>query len=76
MNFIITNIQLIQLSQTQIGENADNLNNAESYILAGNYRQLTILVRTETSQRILTNKFNITYYKQNVGTNNEFCCFC
>ena len=44
----------ISVLQTQIGENADNLSNIESYIMAGNNRQLTILVRTETSRRILT----------------------
>ena len=44
----------ISVSQTQIGENADNLNHAESYNLTGNYRQLTMLVRTEASRNILT----------------------
>ena len=32
------------MSQTQIGENANNLDNVESYIQAGNYDQLAILV--------------------------------
>ena len=49
----------ISVSQAQIGENADNLNKVESYIMTGNYRQLW------------QNKFNITNCKQNVGTKNE-----
>ena len=32
----------ISMSQTQIGENVDNLNNVNSYILAGNYCQLAV----------------------------------
>ena len=35
MSFIVTN--------TQIRENVDKLNNIESYILTGNYRQLSVL---------------------------------
>ena len=37
----------ISVSQTQIRENANDLNNVKSYILAGNYRQVTILGKTE-----------------------------
>ena len=55
------------MSQTQIGGNPDNLNNVESHSLASNYRQLTKLVRTDASRKILTQKINITYYKQNVS---------
>ena len=54
---LISSLQIynfISVSQIQIGENADNLNNIESYSMAGNYRQVTILVRTETSRKILT----------------------
>ena len=61
MNFIITIYNFISASQTQIGENEEsyvlnnnNLNNVESYVLVGNYRQLTILVRTKTSRKILS----------------------
>ena len=32
----------ISVSQTQIGENVDKLNNVESYILTSNYRQLSV----------------------------------
>ena len=51
-NFRVSNLALkicnfISVSQIQITENANNLNNVESYILAGNYRQLTILGKTE-----------------------------
>ena len=55
----------MSVSQIQIGENPDNLNNVESYSLASNYRQLTKLVGTDASRKILKEKFNITYYKQN-----------
>ena len=50
----------ISLSQTQIGENADNLKNVESYILAGNYGQLTTLNIKDSdkirSTYLITNK--------------------
>ena len=45
------------MTQTQIGENPDNPNNVESYSLASNYRQLTTLVRTDASRKILKEKF-------------------
>ena len=46
----------ISVLQTQIGENPDNVNNAESYSLGSNYRQLTKLVRIDASQKIVTEK--------------------
>ena len=30
------------MSQTQIGENVDNLSNLKSYVMTGNYRQLSV----------------------------------
>ena len=50
----------ISVSQSQIGENADNLDNVESYILAGNYCQLAILVKTETFRKILASRKILT----------------
>ena len=41
------------VSQTKIGKNAEKPNNVESYTLVGNHRQLTMLVRTKASQKIL-----------------------
>ena len=32
----------ISVSQTQIGENVDKINNVESYIVTGNYCQLSV----------------------------------
>ena len=43
----------ISVSQTQIGENTENLNNIERYGLAGSYRQIAMLVKTEISGKIL-----------------------
>ena len=53
------------MSQTQIGENVDKLNNVESYILTGNYRQLSIqyLRGLKLRERFCQNKFNITINK-------------
>ena len=67
----------ISVSQTQIGEKADNLNNVENYFPAGNYRQVTVQNKwgMKLPKRFWQNKFNVTYYKLNVGRNNEFCCF-
>ena len=43
---------IISVSQTQIGENVVKLNNFESYILTGSYRQLS----TQSSGKVIINK--------------------
>ena len=47
----------ISVSQTQIWENPNNLNNVESYSLANNYYWLTKLLKTDASRKILREKY-------------------
>ena len=67
----------ISVSQAQIRVNVDKVNNVESFtqLITVSFQYRNYYWGVKLPERFWQNNFNVTYYKQNVGTNNESCCF-